>query len=181
MLNGKELGAAIKTAFDLKVATGVITSKADLARHFNIKTPSVYDWFKKGSISKDKLPELWRYFSDVVGPEHWGMTEWPYPESPTPDLVLSSPPIVVELKAPAIDAPALAAHEAALDRLGATIGALSPLLQDAGRAALLKWVKGEASAHEAAVTLNALLQASSSIEDGTASMPSATADKGTGT
>lgn len=28
---------------------------------------------KKGSISKEKLPELWSYFSDVVGPEHWGL------------------------------------------------------------------------------------------------------------
>lgn len=176
MLNGKELGAAIKTAFDLKVATGAITSKADLARHFHVKTPSVYDWFKKGSISKDKLPELWRYFSDVVGPEHWGMTEWQYPEVPTPDFLLSSPPTVIEIKASAIDT-----HKAALDRLGATIGALSPLLQDAGRAALLKWVKGEASAHDAAVTLDALLQASQTIEAGSPTTPSTEADKATGT
>ena len=37
------------------------------------------DWVKKGSVSKDKLPDLWRYFSDVVGPSHWGLSssEWP--------------------------------------------------------------------------------------------------------
>lgn len=73
MLKGKELGAAIKKAIDLKVASGAIVSKSDVARHFGIKTPSVYDWIKKGSISKDKLIRLWDYFSDVVGPEHWGI------------------------------------------------------------------------------------------------------------
>lgn len=77
MLNGKELGQAIEAAYQLKKASGAISSKADIARHFKIKTPSVYDWVKKGSISKDKLPELWHYFSDVVGPEHWGLAEWP--------------------------------------------------------------------------------------------------------
>ena len=79
MLNGKELGRAIEKAFKLKKETGAISSKADIALHFGIKTPSVYDWVKKGSISKDKLPELFRYFSDVVDYAHWGMTEdeWP--------------------------------------------------------------------------------------------------------
>jgi hypothetical protein len=77
MLNGKELGQAIEAAYKMKKATGAISSKADVARHFGIKTPSVYDWVKKGSISKDKLPELWSYFSDVAGPEHWGLSEWP--------------------------------------------------------------------------------------------------------
>lgn len=79
MLNGKELGQAIEKAFKLKKETGAISSKADIALHFGIKTPSVYDWVKKGSISKDKLSELFRYFSDVVDYAHWGMTEdeWP--------------------------------------------------------------------------------------------------------
>lgn len=75
MLNGKELGAAIKTAIQLKIDTGAIRSKADVAAHFGVKTPSIYDWIKKGSISKDKLPELWRYFSDVVTPSHWGLSQ----------------------------------------------------------------------------------------------------------
>lgn len=73
MLKGKELGAAIKQAIDLKIAAGAISGKPDVAKYFNIKTPSVYDWIKKGSISKDKLLKLWDYFSDVVGPEHWGI------------------------------------------------------------------------------------------------------------
>lgn len=74
MLKGKELGEAIKIAIERKIASGSVDSKTDIARHFGIKPPSIYDWINKGSISKDKLPELWRYFSDVVGMEHWGMT-----------------------------------------------------------------------------------------------------------
>jgi len=79
MLNGKKLGAAIDSAIVLKLETGAAKSKAEIARHFLIKPPSLSDWVKKGSISKDKIPELFRYFSDVVGHKHWGLTadEWP--------------------------------------------------------------------------------------------------------
>ncbi|WP_238925076.1 S24 family peptidase [Achromobacter insuavis] len=77
MLNGTDLGAAIKTAIEKKIASGAAASQAAIARHFNVKPPSIHDWIKKGSISKDKLPELWRYFSDVVGPDHWGLKAWP--------------------------------------------------------------------------------------------------------
>lgn len=77
MLNGIDLGAAIKAAIEKKIASGAVASQAAIARHFNVKPPSIHDWIKKGSISKDKLPELWRYFSDVVGPEHWGLKSWP--------------------------------------------------------------------------------------------------------
>lgn len=82
MLNGKDLGAAIKAAIEMKLASGAVASQAAIARHFNVKPPSIYDWIKKGSIAKDKLPELWRYFSDVVGPEHWGLRAWPDMGSP---------------------------------------------------------------------------------------------------
>jgi SOS-response transcriptional repressor LexA len=75
MLKGKELGAAIKRAIEMKIASGNAESKAEIARHFDIKPPSIFDWINKGSISKDKLPELWRYFSDVVGADHWGITQ----------------------------------------------------------------------------------------------------------
>jgi hypothetical protein len=77
MLSGKDLGRAIEQAINKKKASGAIKSKADVAHHFKIKAPSIYDWIKKGSISKEKLPELWNYFSDVVGPEHWGLHEFP--------------------------------------------------------------------------------------------------------
>lgn len=79
MLKGKEFGKAIGRAIQLKLDSGAVPSKAAIARHFEVQPPSLSDWVKKGSISKDKLPEVWRYFSDVVGPEHWGMSraEWP--------------------------------------------------------------------------------------------------------
>ncbi|HCM63751.1 MAG TPA: hypothetical protein DIT05_14600 [Morganella sp. (in: Bacteria)] len=77
MLSGKELGKAIELAINRKLSSGAIKTKAEIARHFKIKPPSIYDWIKKGSISKEKLPELWRYFSDVVGPDHWGLREYP--------------------------------------------------------------------------------------------------------
>lgn len=77
MFSGKELGHAIELAINKKISSGAIKTKAEVARHFKIKPPSIHDWIKKGSISKDKLPELWNYFSDVVGPEHWGLKELP--------------------------------------------------------------------------------------------------------
>ena len=79
MLNGKEFGRAIGVAINRKLDAGLVASKAEIARHFKMQPPSLSDWVKKGSVAKAKLPELWRYFSDVAGPEHWGMTqgEWP--------------------------------------------------------------------------------------------------------
>lgn len=79
MLNGSDFGKAIGLAIQRKLDAKLAASKAEIARHFKIKPPSLSDWVKKGSVAKDKLPELWRYFSDVAGPEHWGMTasEWP--------------------------------------------------------------------------------------------------------
>lgn len=77
MLKGKDLGNAIAEAIKLKIASGAAASKKEIADYFGIKPPSIYDWIKKGSISKDKLPTLWDYFSDVVGPEHWGLSKPP--------------------------------------------------------------------------------------------------------
>lgn len=74
MLTGKELGRAIREAIALKGVTQVA-----VAKHFHVKPPSVQDWLKQGVIAKEKLPELWRYFSDVVGPDHWGLQDFPIP------------------------------------------------------------------------------------------------------
>lgn len=82
MLTGETLGAAIKAAINLK---GV--SKVEVAQHFGVKPPSVQDWINRGTISKEKLPDLWEYFSDVVGPEHWGLRGWsglPRASAPSP-------------------------------------------------------------------------------------------------
>lgn len=72
MLKGKELGKAIAVAIELKIAAGAAASKKEIAEYFEIKPPSIHDWIKKGSISKDKLPKLWDYFSDVVRPRTLG-------------------------------------------------------------------------------------------------------------
>lgn len=69
MLTGPALGAAIEAARKKKAVT-----KKALADHFGVEPPSVQDWVNRGTIAKEKLPELWRYFADVVGPEHWGLT-----------------------------------------------------------------------------------------------------------
>lgn len=74
MLTGKALGDAIAVAVERK---GV--SKAELARHFGVKPPSIQDWINRGTIDKAKLPGMWAYFADVVGPEHWGLTRFPEP------------------------------------------------------------------------------------------------------
>jgi len=86
MLTGKQLGQAIAQAIALKKASGAIKREADVAAHFGVKQPSLADWKKRGTISKEKLPELWRYFSDVVGPEHWGLTEFSAALKPPPVL-----------------------------------------------------------------------------------------------
>ena len=77
MLTGEKLGAAIRKAIELKGVTQVA-----VAAHFGVKPPSVQDWIRRGTIDKGKLPALWEYFADVVGPEHWGMLS--IPPSPAP-------------------------------------------------------------------------------------------------
>lgn len=68
MLEGKELGAAIAAAMEKKKVGPTV-----LAAAFEIKPPSVSDWKARGCVSKKHLPRLIAYFSDVVGPEHWGL------------------------------------------------------------------------------------------------------------
>lgn len=79
MLTGAELGKAIEAARQLKGVT-----KVAMAAHFGVRPPSIQDWVKRGTVDKAKLSALWEYFSDVVGPEHWGLP-------PTPDATFSSP------------------------------------------------------------------------------------------
>ena len=73
MLEGKELGKAIAEAIKLKLEKGYASSRVEIAKHFGIAPPSLYDWERKGTIKKGRLNELWSYFSDVVDMEHWGM------------------------------------------------------------------------------------------------------------
>lgn len=78
MLTKEALGAAIEAA---RLAKGI--SKADLARKFGVAAPSVSGWVRFGRIDKANLFALIQYFSDTVGPDHWGM---PVMESVDPRL-----------------------------------------------------------------------------------------------
>ena len=68
MLTGKELGEAIERARKLKGVT-----KVEMARHFDVKPPSVSGWIATGRIDKQRLTDLFAYFADVVTPSHWGL------------------------------------------------------------------------------------------------------------
>lgn len=57
-------------------------------------------------------------------------------------------------------APALRGLDVVLAELQAVVDGLSPLLQDAGRAVLVKWINGQASRSDAVATLEGLRQAS---------------------
>lgn len=60
----------------------------------------------------------------------------------------------------AMPAPTLRGLDAVLAELQAVVDGLSPLLQDAGRAVLVKWLNGQASRSDAVATLEGLRQAS---------------------
>ena len=70
MLTGQALGAAIEAARKKKKVT-----KKAMADAFGVSPPAVQDWVTRGTIDKARLQALWEYFSDVVGPEHWGLVE----------------------------------------------------------------------------------------------------------
>ena len=102
MLTGPDLGSAIEAA---RLKKGV-TKKA-LAAHFGVAPPSIQDWVRRGTIDKAKLPGLWDYFSDVVGPAHWGLPSAQAPmsvaeQSPPryagPSLVEALPVVLARLR-----------------------------------------------------------------------------------
>jgi hypothetical protein len=68
MYTGPQLGAAIREAMAAKKVT-----QAAVAKAFNVTQPSVSEWLRFGRIGKQHIPLLVSWFSDVVGPEHWGL------------------------------------------------------------------------------------------------------------
>lgn len=68
MLSGPALGAALRSAIGLKKVT-----QSQVAEEFGVKQSSVAEWLRFGRIHKRHLPKLVAYFSDVVGPSHWGL------------------------------------------------------------------------------------------------------------
>lgn len=68
MFTGEKLGQAIEKAISEKKV-----SKAEVARYFGIKPPSVTGWIKTGRVSKEHIGKLVEFFADVVSPEHFGI------------------------------------------------------------------------------------------------------------
>lgn len=68
MLTGKELGDALEKAMAKKKV-----KQADVSEAFGVRQPSVSEWISTGRIGKKHIPTLIEYFSDVVGPDHWGL------------------------------------------------------------------------------------------------------------
>lgn len=78
MFTGEKLGRAIEKAICEK---GV--SKAEVARYFGIKPPSVTGWIKTGRVSKEHIGKLVEFFADVVSPEHFGIENMTITNFPT--------------------------------------------------------------------------------------------------
>jgi hypothetical protein len=74
MYTGEKLGAALKEAIQLKAELHKKpVRQVDVGKAFGVKQSSVAEWIKYGRISKEHIPRLVEWFSDVVGPEHWGL------------------------------------------------------------------------------------------------------------
>lgn len=68
MLEGPALGHALREAMTRKRVT-----QQQVADVFGVKQPSVADWLKHGRVAKRHINRMLEFFSDVVGPEHWGL------------------------------------------------------------------------------------------------------------
>jgi transcriptional regulator with XRE-family HTH domain len=84
MLNGSELGDAIRLAMEMK---GV--KQRDVAEEFGISQPSVSEWLKFGRVDKRHINHLVAYFADVVSPEHWGLGDVLPDTGPTSEPALN--------------------------------------------------------------------------------------------
>jgi hypothetical protein len=111
MLEGKELGAAIASAMEKKNVGPTVVAAA-----FGVKPPSVSDWKTRGCVKKNHLPKLIAYFSDVVGPEHWGLS--------SVENLFAHQPMVQEPTLNHLLIPPVNSYKAALDTLAAGLSEL---------------------------------------------------------
>lgn len=70
MKSGPDLGQAIKDAMALKRLT-----QAQMGTEFGVNQGSVSEWCRFGRVDKKHIIHLVAFFSDVVGPDHWGLPE----------------------------------------------------------------------------------------------------------
>lgn len=93
MFEKTDLANALKSA----IAKKGVTQKA-VADHFGVQQPSVADWLAHGRISKKHIEKLVAYFSDVVGPDHWGLpATWAPGSMPPPNPPPFSPETMAKL------------------------------------------------------------------------------------
>ena len=75
MLQGPALGSAIAAAMKMKADHMRVSkiTQAVLASALGMAQPSVSELLKFGRLAKEKVPVLLEYFSDVAGPDHFGL------------------------------------------------------------------------------------------------------------
>lgn len=75
MLQGKELADALGLAIEAKrLLPGFERlGPTQLAREFGVAQGSMSEALKTGRLAKKHIPKLLEFFSDVVGPDHWGL------------------------------------------------------------------------------------------------------------
>lgn len=75
MLQGPALALAIVGAMRLKATRLEIAkiTQAEIGKALGMSQPSVSELLKFGRLAKEKVPVLLDYFSDVVGPDHFGL------------------------------------------------------------------------------------------------------------
>ena len=93
MHSGPELGKRLAEAIKLKRDKNPRLTQSDIAKAFGVGQGSVSEWTKFGRISKKHLTTLVEFFSDVVGPEHWGL---PAP-SQTPQTLTNRQRRIIDL------------------------------------------------------------------------------------
>lgn len=126
-------------------------TQADLARATGAKPPSVNAWFSGETKSMKATTAAKAALLYGCSP-HWLATG--------EGVMLAAGGEVGVSNVTAMPAPTLRGLDAVLAELQAVVDGLSPLLQDAGRAVLVKWLNGQASRSDAVATLEGLRQAS---------------------
>lgn len=81
MYEKEQLAEALREAMRLK---GDMSQQA-LADEFGVRQSSVSEWRRYGRVAKRHIDHLISYFSDVVPPEHWGLSSSSSGESSPPN------------------------------------------------------------------------------------------------
>lgn len=126
-------------------------TQADLARATGAKPPSVNAWFSGETKSMKAATAAKAALLYECSP-HWLATG--------EGAMLAAGSEIGPSNVTTMPAPAPRGLDGVLAELEAAVDGLSPLLQDAGRAVLVKWLNRQASRSDVVATLEGLRQAS---------------------